>query len=78
MLGDSENVENCCIAKGVSKIEMMEALSSAYQINKKGILLVDDKETILIEAITHGFQAASPMEVVNYASRIVDKEKINK
>ena len=45
-------LENCCVAKGVSKIEMMEALSSAYQIDRKGILLVDDKETVLIEAIT--------------------------
>lgn len=60
------DLENYCVAKGTHKVEMMEILSEAYNIPRNKILIVDDKEEILSEAVKDGFQAASPMEVVNF------------
>lgn len=66
-------LENFCVACNVSKVNMMIALSKAYNIRRNTILLVDDKESILCEAVNNGFQAASPMEVVNY---ITDEKRL--
>lgn len=61
-------LENFCVACNVSKVNMMISLNKAYNIRRNKILLVDDKESILCEAVNNGFQAASPMEVVNYVT----------
>lgn len=61
-------LENFCVACNISKVNMMISLNKAYNIRRNKILLVDDKESILCEAVNNGFQAASPMEVVNYVT----------
>lgn len=58
------DLKNYCVAS--NKIDMMFALSRAYHLPNNSILIVDDKEAILENAIGNGFQAASPMEVVNF------------
>ena len=65
------DLKNYCVSS--DKIDMMVALSRAYPIPFYSILIVDDKETILNMAVSKGFQAASPIEVVNY---IADKKII--
>ena len=57
-----------------AKTKMMIAISNAYNIRRDRILLVDDKEAILSQAISYGFQAASPMEVVNYMENKNDQD----
>lgn len=57
------DLKNYCVAS--NKIDMMLALSRAYHLPNSSILIVDDKEAILENAIGNGFQAASPIEVVN-------------
>lgn len=59
-------LENFCVSSSTSKIDMMKALSKAYNIRRNKILIVDDKDSILYDAVHNGFQAASPMEVVNF------------
>lgn len=67
-------LENFCVSSNASKINMMKALSKAYNIRRDKILIVDDKESVLCDAINNGFQAASPMEVVNFITNEVNKE----
>ena len=69
-------LENFCVASNVSKVDMMKALCKAYKLRRDAILIVDDKESILCDAINNGFQAASPMEVVNYVTNEENKETV--
>ena len=63
-------LENFCVGTYKAKIDMMLAISDAYDYEKYEILIVDGFGENLERAADNGFQACSPMEVVNY---ILDK-----
>lgn len=64
------DLKNYCVSSD-NKVDMMIALSRAYHLPFYSILIIDDKESVLNMAVKNGFQAASPMEVVNY---VTDKQ----
>ena len=57
---------NYCVCDADAKIKMMRALSDAHNISPDEILLIDDRYDILEKAGQEGFQACTPMEIVNY------------
>ena len=59
-------LENFCVGYAEGKIEMMNAIHSAYGYDKNEILIVDDLYPTLEKAANEGFQACTPMEIVNY------------
>lgn len=59
-------LENCCVGTPEEKIDMMIALSEAYEIPRNQILIVDDYWLTLERVVNAGFMTASPMEVVNF------------
>lgn len=59
-------LENFCVGSPDSKVQMLQNISKAYNLKPGNILIVDDFYYTLREAANAGFQAAMPMEVVNY------------
>jgi hypothetical protein len=59
-------LENYCVGKREAKLEMLRAISTAYEIRREQILFIDDCYETVTEAYEAGFDACSPMEVVNY------------
>jgi hypothetical protein len=57
------SLENYCVGLGYSKINMLKAISNAYNIPEKEILLIDDDYDLLNEAVDIGFSAMSPVEI---------------
>lgn len=62
-------LENFSVGKFDYKLELMIAISDAYNIPRDRILLVDDCWEQLERGANAGFQTASPIEVVNYVLR---------
>lgn len=60
------DLENFCVGKPAEKAEMLVVISSAFSLPKESILLVDDCYSTLCEASAAGFQACTPMEIVNF------------
>ena len=67
-------LENFCVGKIELKVPMMKVISEAYNIEPGNMLIVDDYVPILDSAIDAGFQACSPMEVVNFVESLANKE----
>lgn len=63
-------LENFCVGKREYKVETLKAISKAYNLPVHSILIVDDLYITLEEAANSGFQAATPMEVVNYIEEL--------
>lgn len=59
-------LENFCVGKIELKVPTMKAISEAYNIEPSNMLIVDDNVPTIMSAIDAGFQACSPMEVVNF------------
>lgn len=59
-------IENFCVGSFEMKIDLMQGLCDAYQYAPDEILFVDDALANLEAAEASGFQACTPMEVVNY------------
>ena len=59
-------LENFCVDTAQSKVLMLTALAEVYNLNADEILLVDDYTYNLVDAANAGFQACTPMEVVEY------------
>jgi hypothetical protein len=64
------SLENYCVGVGYNKINMLEAISYAYNIPEEKILLIDDNYDWLNEAADAGFSVASPMEVHYWLTNI--------
>lgn len=63
-------LENFCVGRVDRKIDMINAIADAYCFDKNEILVVDDFWETLEKVANAGFQACSPMEIVNF---IIDK-----
>ena len=61
-------LENFCVGSARGKIDMITAIADAYCFDKNEILIVDDFWETLEKAANLGFQACTPMEIVNYIS----------
>ena len=61
-------LENFSVGDASYKIEMLIAIADAYNLCRSSILLVDDCWKNLESASNAGFQACSPMEIVNFVS----------
>lgn len=59
-------LEDYCVGHAEGKVEMMNAIHSAYGYSKDEILIIDDLYPTLEKAANEGFQACTPMEIVNY------------
>ena len=64
------NLENYCVCSQDMKLAIMIALAEASHYENEEILLVDDFYRNLERATDHGFQACTPMEVVNYINQL--------
>ena len=62
-------LENYCVGKSDDKLVMLIAIANAFNWDRQTILLVDDDWNIVKSAASAGFQAATPMEVVNYITK---------
>ena len=60
------SLENFCVCSADAKVDMMLTISEAYRLDPNQILIVDDFYDILDKASSKGFQACTPMEVVNF------------
>lgn len=60
--------ENFCVGTLEGKIEIMQGLCEAYGYAREQILIVDDLYKTLSVAENRGFQACTPMEVVNFVN----------
>jgi hypothetical protein len=63
-------LDNYCVGTINGKIEIMKAISSAFNINRENIMLVDDIWDTLDKATAEGFSACTPMEIVNYIEEL--------
>lgn len=60
---------NYCVGERKNKIDMLIAIEKTFAYKKAEILIVDDNWETLVEAANYGFQACTPMEIVNYVNR---------
>lgn len=67
-------MKNHCVAVGTPKVRELEGIARAYGYNKDEILLIDDLWENLNSAANAGFQAASPLEIVEYVTPLEYKE----
>lgn len=65
-------LENYCVSSQEMKLGMLIAVAKVFGYARDEILLVDDMCSNLERAADNGFQAASPVEVINF----VEKNKI--
>lgn len=54
---------------------MLIAIEETFAYKKAEILIVDDNWETLVEAANYGFQACTPMEIVNYVNNMESFEK---
>ena len=66
---------NYCVSTDEGKLEIMEAICRAYNYEPSEILFVDDYHKNVSNATKLGFQACSPMEIVNYINKISSMSK---
>lgn len=59
-------VKNWCVGSIDEKIQMLKALAWVYRLENEQILVIDDSVHVLTSANAEGFQAATPIEFVNY------------
>lgn len=59
-------LENYCVGDSKYKVTLMRAIALGNDWDRDSILLVDDYCDTLYSAEEEGFQAATPIEVVNY------------
>lgn len=62
------NAENFSVGTWERKIEMMEDLCEVNKYEPREILIVDDAVLTVRAAEDAGFQACTPMEVINYVN----------
>lgn len=67
---DNYNVEleNFCVSSFDMKLNMLKSISEAYNLKNNEILIIDDYWETLEKAEYNGFQAASPMEIINWCN----------
>lgn len=61
-------LENFCVGIQEGKLDMLNAIAAAYGYQKDEIAIVDDYWYQLERAADAGFQAYSPMQIVNYVN----------
>lgn len=61
-------LENYCVSSREMKLVTLRSLAEMLHCKADEILIVDDLYTTLDEAASAGFQAATPMEIVNFVS----------
>lgn len=61
-------LENYCVCSQDMKLGMMLALAQANNFKHDEILIVDDFWNVLERACDNGFQACTPMEIVNFVT----------
>ena len=66
---------NYCVGERKNKIDMLIAIEETFAYKKAEILIVDDNWETLVEAANYGFQACTPMEIVNYVNNMESFEK---
>lgn len=59
-------LNNYSVGSRKQKVAMLQAICDAYGLYPQEILLIDDMWETLAEAEDAGFQACTPMEIVNY------------
>lgn len=62
-------LENYCVGSPDNKVDMLIAIADHFNINRGTVLFIDDCWDNVVKAAKAGFQAASPMEVVNLIVR---------
>ena len=63
-------LENYCVSSQEMKLGMLIAVAKAFGYARDEILLVDDMCSNLERAANNGFQAASPVEVINFVEEL--------
>lgn len=66
-------LDNFCVSTREQKVEMLKRISDGLHIERSKILIIDDAYLTLTEATDAGFQAATPMEIVNYIENNLQK-----
>ena len=64
-------LENFCVGTPEQKLEMLLAIAEAYGFKRNEILLVDDYWRNFEDAANAGFQACTPIEIVNYIENMM-------
>lgn len=72
------NLENFCVGTQDGKLDMLNAIAAAYVYEKDEIAIVDDYWYQLERAADAGFQAYSPMQIVNYVNSDVHKKELKR
>lgn len=67
-------LENYCVGDSKHKITLMKAIALGNKLDRDNILIVDDYCDTLYSAEEEGFQAATPIEVVNYVLENLTEE----
>lgn len=71
-------LDNYCVATNDDKISMMNAISSAYDIPKDRILIIDDSYDVLTKAEANGYYSASPVEIITYISDMANAISVSR
>lgn len=72
------DVENFSVGTWERKIEMMEDICEVYKYDPRELLIVDDANMTIRAAEDAGFQACSPMEVVNFINQRISEGRPKK
>lgn len=59
-------MEDYCVCSAEAKIQQALAITEALGLRPNQVLMVDDRYDVLASFGDHGFQHATPIEVVNY------------
>lgn len=70
-------LENYCVGDFEAKLDMMLTIEEAYNYKRDEILIVDDFWKNLERAANNGFQACSPMEIVNFIMNLPPMNRTN-
>ena len=63
-------LENFCVSRAEDKSRTMWAIKDAYNYRRDQVMIVDDYWKVLEMAANAGFQAYSPMQIVNYIASL--------
>lgn len=64
------DLDNYCVGTYEGKLTMTLAIAEVYDIPKEQILIVDDFWENLERAANNGFNACTPMEIVNFIEKL--------
>lgn len=66
-------LENFCVSSSEDKSSTMCVIADAYDYKHNQMIIIDDYWKVLTSASNEGFQAYSPMQIVNYIESLKEK-----